>query len=77
MFMKKKTIFLLVGVTALAIASVAIIKNLSAFTADVKECCQSSCVPATNTEEKKTHTGLIFWDSYSTQLLQLQGVPCN
>ena len=64
----------LVTVTAFSLVMVAAVKHHPVTPPSQKDCCKATCPKQKATDEKKPNTGLIFWDTYSTQLLQIQGV---
>lgn len=47
-------------------------KPVTTVTPAVRECCEATCPGQKADEEKKATSGLIFWDTYSGQLLQIQ-----
>ena len=71
--MKKLTLTALMTITLLSLVLTAV-KTKPVATQPAKECCKTACPSQKATEEKKANTGLIFWDTYSTQLLQVQSV---
>ncbi|MBI1782079.1 MAG: hypothetical protein HYR66_12035 [Sphingobacteriales bacterium] len=71
--MKKLTLTALMTVVVLSLVLTAVkTKPIAALA--TKDCCKASCPKQQSTEEKKSNSGLIFWDSYSSQLLQIQPV---
>ncbi len=69
--MKKLTLTALMTIAVLLLVLTAV-KTKPAAAPASKNCCKANCTKQQSTEEKKANSGLIFWDSYSGQLLQVQ-----
>jgi hypothetical protein len=70
--MKKLTLTALITVAVLSLVLTAVKTKPVTAAPATKDCCKASCPKQQSTEEKKSNSGLIFWDSYSSQLLQVQ-----
>ena len=73
MFMKKITLAALMTVAIGSLVLTAV-KTKPVVAPAQKDCCKATCPQQKTTEEKKANSGLIFWDTYSSQLLQVQPV---
>lgn len=71
--MKKMTLAILIGITIFSLVLTAVkTRPVNTNTIDKKDCCKASCPQQKPAEEKKGNTGLIFWDTYSSQLLMMR-----
>ncbi|MGE5107855.1 MAG: hypothetical protein ACM3H8_09945 [Sphingobacteriales bacterium] len=72
--MKKTTLAALVTIFIFSLVFAAVKHHPVAATAPKKVCCKSTCPKQKAIEEKKSNSGLIFWDTYSGQLLNIQAI---
>ncbi|RTL58498.1 MAG: hypothetical protein EKK37_09185 [Sphingobacteriales bacterium] len=71
--MKKLTLTALTTVAILSLLLTAV-KTKPVAAPATKDCCKANCPKQQPAEEKKPNSGLIFWDNYSGQLLQIQAL---
>lgn len=71
--MKKKTLTALATVLVISLVFAAV-KHHAVAAASKNTSCKASCPQQKAVEEKKANSGLIFWDTYSGQLLNIQAI---
>lgn len=73
--MKKKTLAALATVLAFTLVFAAVKHRPAAIdTPSKNETCKAACPQQKAVEDKKSNSGLIFWDTYAGQLLNIQAV---
>jgi hypothetical protein len=72
--MKKMTFTALIAVAVFSLILTAVKTKPAPPVPQKEESCKVTCPKQKPVEEKKSNSGLIFWDTYSSQLLQIQPV---